>query len=39
MQRRALIFGSLAAPFASCIVGGAFAADAFPTRPVRVIIP
>ena len=39
MQRRALIFGSLAAPFASCIVGGAIAPAALPTRPVRVIIP
>lgn len=39
MQRRALLFGSVAAPFASSIVGRAFAADAFPTRPVRVIIP
>ena len=38
MQRRALIFGSLAAPFASCIVGGAIAADALPTPPVRGII-
>ena len=35
MQRRALIFGSLAAPFASCIVGGAVAPAALPPPPGR----
>ena len=39
MQRRALIFGSLSAPFALSAGSRAFAADPFPTRPVRVIIP
>lgn len=39
MQRRALIFGSLTAPFALGVGSRAFAADAFPSRPVRVIIP
>lgn len=39
MQRRALIFGSLSAPFALSTGSRALAADAFPTRPVRVIIP
>lgn len=39
MQRRALVFGSLSAPFALGVGSRAFAADAFPARPVRVIIP
>lgn len=39
MQRRALVFGSLSAPFALGMGSRAFAADAFPARPVRVIIP
>lgn len=39
MQRRALVFGSLSAPFALALGSRAFGADAFPTRPVRVIIP
>lgn len=39
MQRRALVFGSLSAPFVLSVGGRAFAAEAFPTRPVRVIIP
>lgn len=39
MQRRALIFGSLALPSALVFGSRAFAAEPFPSRTVRVIIP
>lgn len=39
MHRRALILGSLTLPSALSFGSRAIAADAFPSRPVRVIIP
>jgi tripartite-type tricarboxylate transporter receptor subunit TctC len=40
MDRRALLLASLSAPLASLLPGRmAWAAESFPTRPVRVIVP